>query len=109
MFDRKPDFIAVHMSAEAFCQKAVQDICHHRRRKSCRVGIDEEEQRFIREDIRAGLNQIINTVFQFPHLAARSSAVAGRIHNHRIVCALAADFALGKFLAVIHNPTDGLI
>ena len=51
---------------------------------------------------------IENVFFQLPDLTARTSAVAGRIHNDGIVFSAAANLPCHKLFAVIDDPANGL-
>ena len=83
-----------------------QHISQHSWSKTCSVGIYQEKQRIIAENLRTKLDQWMDRILNLPDLALRSAAVRRRIHNDRIIMISSADLTLYELHAVIHKPAD---
>ena len=85
-----------------FSRKHISKNC---RCQTCCIGIDQEKQRLIAENLCTQLNQIMDTILNLPDLPLRSTSIRRRIHNDRIIMVPSADFTLNKLHTVIHQPS----
>ena len=104
---REPQLPAFGVAAEAPGKNAFAHIAQHRGREACGIRVDEEEKRFLRQDVGAERDKGPEILFQLPDFAARPAAVGGRIHDDGVVTLAAADFPLDELLAVVDNPAYG--
>ena len=86
-----------------------QHISKYSRSKSGGVGIDQEKQGIIAENLCAKLHQGMNGILNFPDLAFWSSSIGRRIHDNCVIVIPPADFTLYKLHAVIYQPADWCI
>ena len=93
------------MSAE-FLQFRRDHVSQHSRCQTGCVGVHQEEQRIIAEQLGSQLDKRMNGVFDLPDFALRSAPVGRRVHDDSVVMIAAADLALYKFGTVIHQPAD---
>ena len=86
-----------------------QHISKYSRSKSGGVGIDQEKQGIITENLCAKLHKWMNGILNFPDLAFRASSIGRRIHDNCVIVITSADFTLYKLHTVIYQPADWCI
>ena len=106
--DGETDLVGGQVTADILGQQGAQHILHHRGRQAGGVGIDQEEQGVVGQQLDALRHQRIHLLLQLPHLAAGSATVGGRIHQDAVVGVAAALFTLDELDAVVHQPAHGL-
>ena len=104
---READFLRAHRSAELRNQLCGKHVGEDRRSQPCCVGVNQIEQRLIRQKFGAELHKGVDGILNFPDLSLRSSSVGRRIHDNSVVVIAAPDFPLHKFDAVVNDPADG--
>ena len=89
---RQADLIGGNLSAEFFADENAEQILHHRRGKPRGVGIQQEEQRFLRQNRQAHLHQPVNLLLKLPDFSVRAAPVGRRVHDdaRRKCCRAAA-------------------
>jgi hypothetical protein len=104
-FDGEADFAPRHEAA-AFLHEFGEQVRDYGRGEARGVGVDEEEDGFIGEQLAALGDEFPQVILEFPHLAAGATAVSGRVHNDGVVAFAAADFAAHKLEAVVGDVAD---
>ena len=89
-----------------FFQFGGDHVCQHGRREAGRVGIHEEEKGLITQKLSSQTDERMDGIFNFPDFPLWSPAIGRRIHDDTVIVIAAADLALYKFSAVIHEPAD---
>lgn len=103
--NRKSDLIRCYNTV-VFFHNSSEHVCQYSRLKSCRVGVDQEKQRIVRENLCTQFYQWVNRFFNFPDFTFWSSAVRWWIHDDGIIVIAAADLTFYEFYTVINQPAD---
>src|SRR5690606_17691939 len=103
--DGEADFAAGDL-AGLVAEEFGEQVDDHRGRETCRVGVDQEEQRLFAQDRAALGQQFPKVVLEPPHFAAAAPTVRGRIHDDRVVPASAARLAADELQAVVGDVAD---
>src|SRR5690606_23719730 len=83
-----------------------QNVMKHGWRDACRIGIDQEEERVVRQNGQTRLHERIQAGLQLPHLTARPPSIGRRVHDDGVIAISAPLFTLDEFEYVIRNITD---
>ena len=104
--DRKTDLIGMYHTAVLRLYFQTEQIAQDGRGKTGGVGIDQEEQRIIRQQLCTELYEGMDRIFDLPDLALRTATVGRRVHDDGIVVVATADLTLYEFYTVIDQPAD---
>ena len=105
--DGQPQFVRLGVSAEALGDDALQNVGGHAGGKAGGIGVENDEQRVVRQHPGHQLHKGIQVVLQLPHLAGGAPAIGGRVHDDGVIASAPADLPLHKLGAVVHDPADG--
>src|SRR6478736_1811091 len=103
--DRQADLAAVDAAAGVM-QEAVEQVQDDGRGEARRIGVDEEKQRPVAQDLLTLVEEAPEVVLQFPHLAGGPAAVGRRVHDDRVVLAAALELTAHELEAVVGDVAD---
>ena len=106
---RQADLVAGDASSVAGYDDAAEDVLHDGRAEAGGIGIDEDHERVVGQDLFTGGDEFVDLLLELPDFPAGPSSVGGRVHDDDVVLVAAADLALDELGAVIDDPVDGAV